>query len=434
MARSRVVRSEDWIKSFDEAFDGLDLRAKLRESGIQWNRDEPEDLLRGLLVALWMRARSIAQSIEMALAAGVALPKKGTYRFIGERSIDLRSVLRACFDADTTSEDDIILIDDTPARRTGYQLPGVSFFRSASLRAQVLGYQVVTLFHYGREASGFLDFEISISKRTPRQSRRRGRPVKEILKAKRTTKYDLVLEMLDRARKAGNKARIVVFDSWYGQSTEFLLNLLCKRLHFVTQLKTNRRLLWDGEYLSIKKIWAKLKRQKRRFKNFDGRTRFHAFESDLPGFGHLRAILVRFTDKTGKRRRTVLICDHLDWSPEFIIERYLDRSTIEQGYKVSKQDLGLNDAHVETIWGQVNLMTLTFLAYRLASSVRIREGTQRSVAGILLWARKRVQLSNPMVVIRLLMRRLENRSPQSMISTSTLETWIRESMMATGLA
>lgn len=273
MAKGRVVAGGPWFNSFDRSFNDLQFEKRLDELGIWWNGCPAKTLLHGLLAALWMRGRSISQAIKLAATVGDALPKKGTYRFLGQRDLDLRDVLRSFFTSQDTTDEDVILIDDTPSKRTGYQLPGVSFLYSTAQKAKVLGYGLGTVFHYGRTISGFVDFEVSVSKSTPDQSKRRGRPFAEILRAKTLSKYDLVVDMLRRIKETGNRVRIVVFDTWYSQSVDFLWNVILLRFQFITQLKSNRCLEFEGESLPIGKIWRRL----HKFRRYDHRTTYRSF-------------------------------------------------------------------------------------------------------------------------------------------------------------
>ena len=427
MAKPIVAPAAEWIKGCLGAISELELEERLSTLHISWNRIVPAGIIRGLLCGLWMRARSVAQAIDLSPLTGFQLPTKGTYRFLNQRLLDLRELLRSFFTSDTTTVDDAILVDDTPSKRTGFQLPGVSFLYSTSQKARVLGYNLVTLFQYGRELSGFLDFEVKISEATPDQAKRRGRPIKEILRAKRMTRYELVLDMLDRARALGNRARLLIFDSWYGQSVDFLWEVLCRQFHFITRLKTGRSLWYDGQYQKVSAIFRKLKK----FRRLNDRTKYVAWNSSLLGFGDVRAIFVKFTDKHGGKHKAVVISDLMDWAPDRILERYLDRARIEQGYKVTKQDLGLSDAHLGSFAGQINEMALTFLAYLVASQVRLVAGATATVAGVLLRARLAWAIWAQVVVLQLLWRRATKYSPETMIRAGLVQSWIAETMMAT---
>lgn len=427
MAKQIVVPAAEWIKQCLGAIAGLKLEERLSALGVSWNRTTPDDIVRSLICGLWMRARSMAQAIELSPLTGFQLPVKGTYRFLNQRLLDLRELLRSYFTADVTTSDDVILIDDTPSKRTGFQLPGVSFLYSTTQKAKVLGYGLVTLFHYGRNRSGFMDFEVKISDAPPDQAARRGRPIDEILHAKRSTKYDLVLEMLDRARALGNRARVLVFDSWYGQSVDFLWEVIRRTFHFITRLKAGRSLWYDGEYRKVGEIFRKLKK----FHRFNDRTKYVAWRSSLPGFGDVWAIFVKFTDKYGAKHKAVVISDLMDWAPDKILARYLDRARTEQGYKVTKHDLGLNDAHLESFAGQINEMALTFLAYLVASQVCLTTGGAATVAGVLLAARLAWAVWAKVAVLQLLWRRATKYRPETMIRAGLVQSWIAETMMAT---
>ncbi len=427
MAKPIVAPAAEWIKTCLGALSGLKLEERLSALDVSWNRMVPAEIIRSLLCGLWMRARSVAQVIELSPLTGYQLPTKGTYRFLNQRLLDLRELLRSYFTAETTTADDAILVDDTPSKRTGLQLPGVSFLYSTTAKAKVLGYGLVTLFQYGVRLSGFSDFEVKISDAKPDQAKRRGCPIKEIRRAKKMTKYELVLDMLDRARALGNQARLLIFDSWYGQSVDFLWELLRRHFHFITRLKTGRSLWHDGEYQKVDAIFRKLKK----FKRLNDRTKYVAWKSSLPDFGDVWAIFVKFTDKHGGKHKAVVISDLMDWAPDRILERYLDRARIEQGYKVTKHDLGLSDAHLGSFAGQINEMALTFLAYLVASQVRLVAGAPATVAGVLLRARLAWAVWAQVVVLQLLWRRATKYSPETMIRAGLVQSWIAETMMTT---
>jgi len=376
-----------------------------------------------------MRARSIAQAVELARVAEHQVPCKGVYRFLNQRALDLRQLLRSYFTPESTTEDDVIIVDDTPSKRCGRRMEGVSFVYSTTLRSSFLGYCLVTLYHYGTKISGFLDFELKISDNAAEhRPGHRGRPIQEVLRAKRKSRYELVLEMLDRARTLGNRARVLIFDSWYGAYGEFLWGVIQRGFHFITRLRKSRHLWFNGRYQKVKDIFPQL----RKFRRLDAYTRYVAWQSSLVGVGDVWAILAVSTDRRGVTRRAAIVSDLLDWGPEKVLEFYFGRSRTEQGYKVVKQDLGLNEAHLGSFAGQINEMSLTFLAYLIASDVRLKLGGSMTIAQVTLRTRLGWAVWAKARALWLLWRRATKYPPETMISTSLVQAWISETMMTTG--
>src|SRR5258708_23960584 len=116
MAKPIVAPAAEWIKTCLGALSGLRVEEGLSAVDVSWNGMVPAEIIRSLLCGLWMRARSVAQVIELSPLTGYQLPTKGTYRFLNQRLLDLRELLRSYFTAETTTADDASLLDDTPSK------------------------------------------------------------------------------------------------------------------------------------------------------------------------------------------------------------------------------------------------------------------------------------------------------------------------------
>jgi hypothetical protein len=143
---------------------------------------------------------------------------------------------------------------------------------------------------------------------------------------------------------------------------------------------------------------------------------------------------VKFTDTKGGSHKAVVISDLLDWEPARLLKRYLHRARIEQGYKVAKNDLGLNDAHLGSFAGQINEMALTFLAYLLAESIRLVNGHVVTAARAVHRARLAWFTWVRMTTLALLWRRATKYGAGTMIRAGLVQSWIAEIMIGSATA
>jgi len=374
-------RPED-INVVDVGLELLDMKHILEKEEVTWDKRPAFEIVRGFSFGIYQNVTSVRQLIATVNAAsidGLELPKRGTYRFLRAEDHDLRSILRGGIAPEKTRPSDLILLDDSPNERTGRQMEGTSLTHSTTAGGRIFGHCLLNAYHAGAEASGFVDFELKMNKKTKKGYRRRGRLQAGPARALHLPLRALALAIIDREKARGNKAKTVVAD------TGFFSKGFCRRLrrrgrHWVLAAKVNTRVEYRGELMKLRELFHNV----RSTKSF-GDARYRVFNVVLPGYGPVRAFFIRFVDRNGNWHTRYLLTDltKRKASARSVLRKYLRRWTIEIGHRTTKETFNLRGYHGRSFCGHVNFYALVMLAHQIAEAVthlwEVHESAQESV-------------------------------------------------------
>jgi hypothetical protein len=155
----------------------------------------------------------------------------------------------------------------------------------------------------------------------------------------RTEKPALALQMLNDARGTSAQAQYVLFDSWFA-SPSFMLSVKESGYDVVARIKNheNYRYLYNGESLSLSRIFAANKKRR-------GRSRYLlsvSVEIRHNDFAHtVPAKIVFVRDKGNRKNWIALISTDITLDEDDIITLYGKRWGIEPFHKILKSTLRL---------------------------------------------------------------------------------------------
>jgi hypothetical protein len=344
----------------------LNLAQSVQRAGISWDGQPATKMVEGLVFGIWQNVDSVQKLLAVTSAAGVVLPSRGTYRFLGDAALDLRAVLRAGVQPSKTHPSDLLILDESVNQRTGRQMEGTSLVHSTTTRRRVLGHCLLNLMHSGAEVSGFVDFEMKMNKKTKAGYRRPGHPTDEVSRALHTPLRALALALLTREKARGNLASTVVMDSG------FLSLALCRRLRrrgwqWIIAGKTNTPVEYDGRKTTLKALFDGT----RSMKSAGDAVTYRVFNVVYPDYGPVRAFFVRFIDRHGELHELHLLTSlsKKRASARAVLRKYLRRWNIEVGHRQTKETFNLRGYHGHTLHGHVNFYALVLIAHQAAEAV-----------------------------------------------------------------
>lgn len=366
MAKSIVAPEPQDINIVHRGFELLKVEQSVERAGIAWQGVKAIEMIEGITFGIWQNVDSVAKLLAVTAAAGVRLPSRGTYRFLGDAGHDIREVLRAGVEPAKTRPSDLLILDESVNQRTGRRMEGTSLVHSTTHRGRVLGHCMLNLMHSGADVSGFVDFEMKMNRKTKAGYRSRGHPTDEVSRALHTPLRGLALALLVRERARGNRAATAVMDSG------FLSLAFCRRLRrrgwqWLIAGKTDTPVEYEGEKMSL----ATLFDGTRSMKSAGGSATYRVLNVVYPGYGPVRALFVRFVDKDGDSHELYLLTSlsKKRASARAVLKMYLRRWSIEVGHRQTKETFNLRGYHGHTLHGHVNFYALVLLAHQAAGAV-----------------------------------------------------------------
>jgi hypothetical protein len=225
---------------------------------------------------------------------------------------------------------------------------------------------MLNLFHSGAEASGFVDFEMKMNKKTKAGYRPRGHPTDEVSRALHTPLRGLALALLARERARGNQAATTVLDSGF-LSLPFCRRLRRRGWQWIIAGKVNTPIEHNGQKTTLKELFDGLRSMKSAGKT----ARYRVLNVVYPGYGPVRAFFVRFVDRHGEWHDLYLLTSLTSKraSARAVLKMYLRRWDIEVGHRETKETFNLRAYHGHSLHGHVNFYALVLLAHQVAEAV-----------------------------------------------------------------
>jgi len=173
------------------------------------------------------------------------------------------------------------------------------------------------------------------------------------------TKNQIGLELLNNVIKKGIKPEYVTFDSWYVGKMN-LKSLFLAGLPCYSRLKANRKVIFEGETLSLKQL-------AKRFRTFTFDHKHDAYikaiEVYLPGCGQIKLLFVRKDKHIEPGASKFILCTELQVSAPQILLRYRSRWAIETLFRDVKQNLNFEACQARLLCMQENHIAFSLFAF-----------------------------------------------------------------------
>lgn len=380
--------SEQYQHQLSLIFSSLKLSDLLRKSGIRKSYGVSSFNVFQIIFLLVFQGRNLFRMLESKRAD--SLPGKDViYRFLNEscynwrrfyQSLSLKVVGR--FEQLTSaSRIRVFIVDDSVMGRERSKKVELlaRIFDHVSGRF-VRGYNLLTLGWSDGYSFAPLDFTLmssakaqnrfcemreDLDKRTSGYKRR-----KEAM----SSKPDSLMEMVDRALKAGFSADYILMDSWFTHAP-LLQKLSEKKLHVIGMVKElKQRYLFEGKSLSLSELYAKVPKNPKaeilgsiRVKNTQG----------LP----LKIVFVQ--NRNNRKEWLAILSTDVALDSAEIVRIYGMRWSIETFFKVAKSHLKLGtEFQGRSFDMMISHTTIVFTRYLILEWERRQNTDMRSLGGL----------------------------------------------------
>lgn len=185
-----------------------------------------------------------------------------------------------------------------------------------------------------------------------------------------SNKLSIALQGLARAKKTGIKAETATADAWYW--VPWLVTAVLKIpgiARFVSRLKSNYQVRYNGECLPAKELWSRLKLKR----VGDRSRRIATVIATINGLADpVRLVFLQELDKASRvKAQYILVCTDTTWTWEKIVKAYKLRWSIEVFFRTGKQRYGLQSFHTRQFNKIACHVTFSFLSYLLSARLRI---------------------------------------------------------------
>jgi len=361
------------LQQFDRALHALALSPRWDLLGLPRHHFPA---LRRLVLGLLLGAKSILAAWEQTQPYCHEQAVQALYDCLDDERVDLAALLRALTPSHRTTDQDLLLIDDTVTRSYGEQIAGVTWQHDHNTKAEFWGHNLVLLYHRSPQGPDrFVDLALKMNQHQPESQIHPGRPSETIRQARRK-KWQLALDLVRAAKARGHRAETMLCDAGYAHA-EFLTEVVGAGLHFVTRLPSNRKV---GFGLSGRQWMA----TKRSYKRLRGTNYFFAQTyAWITGFGFVKLVAYwPCHTHAGKDRARFLITDQLRLSAYEVVTQYLRRWGIEPAIHEVRQVGGLDDGHVRGWHNVHNYYALSLVAHAVAEEMhRQAQPTAHGVVG-----------------------------------------------------
>jgi len=309
------------------------------------------------------------------------MSRSAVYRFLNSSFYDWRKLIyRICLKFSgaflSESEKDLtaFIIDDTTLNKEGYKCEKVTTVYDHLTKSFCYGFKQVTLAYCDGKSIIPVDSslhgekELSAKKIVRQHSKVReasslgAKRVREFFQDKITS----ALGMVNRAIKAGLKAKYALFDSWYA-SNDFVNSLVEKGLTVVCAIKTNRKCVYNcretkiSDLVSLFKNMRKPKRCARRnLKYFDAII-------EIPGIGEVKICLCH---KKGHKEWKAIISTDPTMTAKSIMKVYALRWSIEVFFKEAKGLLRMGKCQSVDFDAQISNISTSMILYIIITYYR----------------------------------------------------------------
>ncbi|MGI6450058.1 MAG: IS4 family transposase [Desulfitobacteriia bacterium] len=234
-------------------------------------------------------------------------------------------------------------------------------------------------------------------------------------------KPDAVVQMLERAIKAGFTADYVLMDSWFTQAP-LIQKLMAQKLHVIGMVKElKQRYLVEGKSLSLSELYASVPKNSKA--TILGSVRVQT-SSGLP----LKILFVQ--NRNNRREWLAILTTDLSLDDSEVVRIYGMRWSIETFFKVAKSHLKLGtEFQGRSFDMMISHTTIVFSRYLILEWERRENNDERSLGGLFYFFADEVADLDLKTALRQLMAfvlTLLPNKPENFEALSQLHKWICE--------
>ena len=289
-----------------------------------------------------------------------------------------------------------VVLDTTVLPKRGEKIEEVSFVYDHSRGRSVLGYELLTLLMVNSQGYYPLDFEYHFSNKKGHAyqaatvSRRRSSLDRWRLLAQQN-KFDVSLQMVQRALAKGAKALYVLVDRWFA-APNFFLNLRWLGVHGIGRLKAGKsRYLYQGREYTMEELYRLVKPNLSRCRalGYDLARVEVTCANGLPGmivfsrgYREPQVNLPAGAKLPPQPKWAAFFTTDVSLAAAEVVKKYLCRWSIEVFFKEAKTLLGLGKDQGRSFAAQVCATTLTFLRFHVLAFVKAQGDAAKTIGGL----------------------------------------------------
>ncbi len=354
----------------NQAFNELNFRSLTRQSNLIKKRGFDTVSLLFLYVLLPFLKRVVSDFWNSQYLQNHVDARKDTfYRFLNHESFNWRKLVYAVAlkiisrSKEVALKNKVLIADDTVSAKTGKKIELISYHHDHKVKHSILGTQFLQLGYH--DGSNFfpIDGAFHTSKHRPNDiirhvdKRTNGWKRRKEALSKKT---DVLVQMADRAYKAGIDAAFMLFDSWFAHD-DTISRIYKVGYGVICRLKKNRvKYDYNGKQYTLKQLWQQVAKKKTKIID-DQNLKGVCLNVTLPRTGLVRILFV----SDGRKDWQVLLCTDIDLEPAKILQYYARRWSIEVYFKDAKQLLYMGKDQSNTFDAQVAANSLVMIRYLL---------------------------------------------------------------------
>jgi hypothetical protein len=354
----------------NRAFNELNFRTLLNRSGITKTKGYATNTLLFLIVLLPFLKRRLSDFWNSNyLENQINAQKDVYYRFLNHERFNWRKLLYFValkvinFCDDVPLRQKVLIADDTIVAKSGKDMELVSYHFDHKTRRSILGNQCLQLGYHNGINFFPLDVAFNTSSKRPNNrvrnidKRTNGwRRRQEALGKKTTT----LVQMVDRAWKAGIDAAFVLFDSWFAHD-----DVICKIYNcgydVICRLKRGRvKYEYQGHKYTLKQLWQQVAKKQTTF-IYRFQVKGVCLNVALPKTGDVRILFI----SNGKKDWHALLSTDTELEASEILSYYARRWAIEVFFKDAKQMLYMGKEQSNTFDATVACYSMVMIRYLL---------------------------------------------------------------------
>jgi hypothetical protein len=290
----------------------------------------------------------------------------------------------------STPDESVFIIDDTITEKRGKYIENVSYHYDHNTGRSLLGYSQVFLGYFNKKSFFPIDFRFRISKKrlsvTPSMADVDPRNTLSLheYEAEHFSKLDLAVIMIQRAWKGGIRAKYVLTDAWFTVRS-FITDVrsVDENLHLIGRVKNSKQLYnYKGQSYTLGKLYKKVRRSLKIDEHMN--LRLKKVVVDMNGYGDVAIVFARgykkpdlqekATDtKKCEKKWVAFLSTDIDIPARELIEKYIQRWSIEVFFKESKQMLGFGKDQCRHFTGQIFATMMSCLRYSVLGFLNQKE-------------------------------------------------------------
>jgi len=180
-----------------------------------------------------------------------------------------------------------------------------------------------------------------------------------------TSRLQVMLRLLKRARQADVQAETAVFDRWF-YVTGFITQVLALGFaRVVTKAKRDIPYTYHGQTYALDQLWQLIPAKRFRRQRIRGRSvKLTTLRVWQDGLGHIKLVLVKELGAHNKiLQQYVLMCTDVAFHNDQVYRAYKLRWKIEECYREVKHQHGLELYHARDFNANFGHVALSFLSY-----------------------------------------------------------------------